>query len=108
MATTTEKLSNLNGAKLVEFLEGDERVRDWLAGPRAEDGSLVADGGALLGTKAAAEFLGVERQRLWRWERAGRIKPVSKTGATPLYARADLLPIKAELDAEREAEAAEA
>lgn len=87
MANATQTaLEGLKRRDLIAFLESDPRVREWLAG----DDPDAADGGALLGTKAAAELLGVERNRLWRWEKSGRIRRVATTSATPLYLRVEL------------------
>jgi hypothetical protein len=107
MANATQTaLEGLRKRDLIAFLERDERVREWLAGPeRNDDGHPVPDGGALLGTKAAAEFLGVERNRLWRWEKSGRLTRALTTSATPLYLRAELEALRAELDEQARARA---
>jgi predicted DNA-binding transcriptional regulator AlpA len=103
---TAEKLRSLKKRDLVRFLETDPRVRAWLAG----GDPLAEAAGALISTKDAAELLGVERPRIWRWEKAGRLERVSTTRATPLFFRHEVEQLKRELDAERErrAEAVEA
>ncbi len=78
---------------LIAWLESDPRVRDWLGN------------GALLGTKEAAEYVGVERVRMWRWEQTGKITPVVKLSATPLFLKADLNVLKRERAAKAKAEA---
>lgn len=80
MASATDALTALKGLRkrdLIRFLESDPRVREWLAEQ-------------LLSTKEAAAVLGVERPRLWRWEKAGRLVPIGRTGATPIYLRCDV------------------
>ena len=117
---TQTALEGLRKRDLISFLESDPRVREWLAGPDRDlhgdgevtPGAMIAGNGALLTSKEAAGELGVERSRIWRWENAGRIARAQSTNATPLYMRADVMKLKAELDeaerAKREAEAAEA
>lgn len=77
MAKALEALAGLRKRDLRKFLESDKRVREWL-------------GEQLLGTKQAAEVLGVERARIWRWEQRGKLTPVRDAGATKIYLRADL------------------
>jgi excisionase family DNA binding protein len=77
MAKALEALAGLRKRDLHRFLESDKRVRAWL-------------GEQLLGTKQAAEVLGVERSRIWRWEQQGKIEAVRDAGATKLYLRSDL------------------
>lgn len=81
--------------ELIKILETDDRVREWLAGGKDPDAESV---GALLSSNEAAEFCGVERTRIWRWERTGKLKRALTTTATPLYLRVDLLPLKAEVE----------
>jgi len=77
MANATEDaLTGLRKRDLHRFLESDPRVREWLAEQ-------------LLSTKEAAEVIGVERPRIWRWEKAHRLSRVATTGATPVYLRVD-------------------
>jgi hypothetical protein len=63
---------------LIRALETDPRVREWLRD------------GAMMGVKQAAEFCGVERSRIWRWQQQGKIVPLFDSGATEVYMRADL------------------
>lgn len=73
-----QMLKGVRKRDLRAFLDTDKRVREWLAS------------GAVLSTKQAAEELGVERTRLWKWEQAGKVTRVYDAGATPLYMRYDL------------------
>lgn len=81
MAAAATKRSPFQGIRkrdLHRALNTDERVREWLAS------------GAVVGVKQAAELLGVERGRIWRWKKDGKITPLFDAGATELYMRADL------------------
>jgi hypothetical protein len=73
-----EALRALRKRDLEKLLESDERVRTWLGS------------GALLSTKQAAEFMGVERTRVWRYEEAGKIRSVADLGATKVYLKPEL------------------
>jgi hypothetical protein len=85
VANATETaLAGLKRRDLIRFLETDRRVREWLAS------------GALMSTQEVAEYVGVERPRIWRWEKAGRIERVAETGATPLFLRVDVEPLREE------------
>lgn len=90
------KAADLNGAiegasrsVLFKALSSSERVREWLGS------------GVLLGSKDAADILGVDRPRVWRMEEKGRIKRVGEIAASPLFLREDVERLAGELEAER-------
>lgn len=78
MDKIAELLKGVRKRDLLRWLQTDKRVREWIAG------------GALVSTKQAAEVLGVERSRIWRWEKAGKLHKAYDAGATPLYWRHEL------------------
>jgi predicted DNA-binding transcriptional regulator AlpA len=82
---------------------------------RAEDIEAMRDGEdpgrvrrlELVGTREAAEMLGVERTRIGRWLRTGRMPaPLVKLKATPVWRASDVRRIAAGLEKEREERAA--
>lgn len=73
-------------------------LRRWLAGCADPDADDAVGVGATLTTNEAGELLDVERQRLWRWRKAGRIKPVAVNNSGPLFLRVDVERLKAEED----------
>lgn len=57
----------------------------------------------LVGTREAAELLGVERTRIGRWLRSGRMpEPLVRLNATPIWLRADVVKLAKRLAKERE------
>lgn len=79
-------LAALRQPQLNELLDSLPGVRRWLSG----DAPQQPGAGAVLTSKEAATILDVERQRLWRWEKAGRIDRVATTNSGPLYMRVDV------------------
>lgn len=68
---------------LAQLMDEDPRAREWLASE-------------LLGVKGAGELLGVERTRVWRYERSGKIAPVAELDATKVFLRTQLERFKRE------------
>lgn len=57
---------------------------------------------ALVGTKEAADLLGVERTRIGRWKQKGIMPdPVSVTKATPVWRKKDVLKLAKRVQRER-------
>lgn len=79
---------------LYKVLGDSKRVREWLGS------------GVLLGSKDAADIIGVDRPRMWRMEEKGRIKRVAEIAAGPLFLRSDVERLRDELGAERAARSA--
>jgi hypothetical protein len=73
-------------------------LRHWLAGDHDPDSDTAKANRRLLMTSEAAELLDVERQRLHRWEKQGRIRRVLTTPSGPLYYRGHVMALKAEED----------
>jgi hypothetical protein len=81
-----ERLEALGQDELNGLLNTLPGVREWLSG-----GDPQAIGsGAVLTTKEAGELVGVERQRLWRWEKQDKIRRVATTSHGPLFLRTDV------------------
>lgn len=56
----------------------------------------------LVGTREAAEMLGVERTRIGRWMRAGRLpEPLARLHATPVWLRKDIEKLATDVHAQR-------
>jgi predicted DNA-binding transcriptional regulator AlpA len=56
----------------------------------------------LVGTREAAEMLGVERTRIGRWIKTGRMpEPLARLHATPVWLRRDIAPLAEQVRAER-------
>lgn len=75
--------------KLLDLMAADPDatgLRRWLGG---QDPSVEGDGATMTQAEAAA-FLDVERQRVWRWERKGKIGRVATKNSGPLYLRVDV------------------
>jgi hypothetical protein len=72
----------------------DSALRVWLGGEDPNEQGA----GALLTQAEAGELLDVERQRLWRWEKQGRIARVATKNSGPLYLRTDVEALKREED----------
>jgi hypothetical protein len=66
-------------------------LRAWLGG---ED-PMVEGAGSLLTQAEAAAVLDVERQRVWRWEKQGKIARVATKNSGPLYLRSDVVALGA-------------
>lgn len=100
-------LGALTQRQLNELLDTFAGVRTWLGGQDPQDPGA----GALLTSKEAGEILDVERQRLWRWEKGGKIARVATNGAGPLFMRVDVEELAASpevAEGRRRREAAEA
>jgi hypothetical protein len=78
--------------------DGDEGVRHWLAGDHDPASEKAKDSKALLLSSEAGAILDVERQRINRWEKEGRIRRAVTTPTGPLFWRVDVLHLKAEED----------
>lgn len=74
--------------------EGHEGVRQWMAGDDDPNSEAAAAGKALLLSSEAASICDVERQRINRWEKEGRIKRAVTTPSGPLFWRKDVELIK--------------
>lgn len=84
---------------LSETLEGDEQgVRFWMAGGHDPASDEAQESKALLMTSEAAAICDVERQRINRWEKDGRIKRALTMPTGPLFWRVDVMRVKAEED----------
>jgi predicted DNA-binding transcriptional regulator AlpA len=56
----------------------------------------------LVGTKEVADMLGVERTRIGRWLKAGRMPvPLARLHATPVWFRKDIAPLAEQVHADR-------
>lgn len=89
-------LESLTPAQAERILSSSEVVRRLISG-----GDTHASGaGALLSSKEAAAILDVERQRLWRWEKSGRIGRGLTSNGQPMWWRADVERLREE-EAER-------
>jgi predicted DNA-binding transcriptional regulator AlpA len=82
-----------------------EALRDAMAAARSGHPEMrVAPARALdiVGTREAAEMLGVERTRIGRWLRLGRMpEPLARLHATPIWLRKDLEKFRDRLVRER-------
>lgn len=85
---------------LEDALEADDQegVRHWLAGDHDPKSEVAHTNKALLLSSEAATLCNVERQRINRWEREGRIRRAITTPSGPLFWRVDVLRVKGEED----------
>jgi hypothetical protein len=81
-----ERLEALGQEELNGLLNTLPGVRNWLSGGDPQ----AVGAGAVLTSKEAGELVFVERQRLWRWEKQGKIARVATTSHGPLFLRVDV------------------
>jgi hypothetical protein len=98
-----ELFARLTFSQTARLLEGaladdTQGVRQWLAGDHDPGSEKAADAKALLLSSEAAAVCDVERQRMNRWEKEGRIRRAITTPSGPLFWRVDVMRLKAEED----------
>jgi hypothetical protein len=79
--------------------DDSQGIRFWMAGDHDPKSETAHEAKALLLSSEAAAICDVERQRINRWEREGRLKrAITNAGNVPLFWRVDVMRVKAEED----------